>query len=59
MMGGLGEAVPYLVVLVAFGLVWFVVSRYKSIHDLPRKQQALLELGWLVLVYLFILAVSQ
>lgn len=59
MIGGLAEATPYLIVLVGCGVVWFVVSRYKSIHDVPRKQLALLGLGWLVLVYLFILAVSQ
>lgn len=59
MVGGLAEALPYLFVLVGYGLVWFVVSRYKSFHDVPRKQLALLGLGWLVLVSLFILAVSQ
>jgi len=59
MVGGLAEATRYLVFLVGCGLVWFVLSRYKSIHDIPRNQLVLLGLGWLALIYLFILAASQ
>jgi len=37
MVGGLAEALPHLFFLFGGGLVWFVVSRYKSFHDVPRK----------------------
>ena len=50
----MGVAIPFLVVGVGYGLIWFVVSRYRSINDVPRKQLALLGLIWLVLVFLAI-----
>lgn len=59
MLGGLADAARHLVFLMGCGLVWFVLSRYKSIHDIPRNHLALLGLGRLALIYLFILAVSQ
>ncbi|AHG48776.1 hypothetical protein RLEG12_07530 (plasmid) [Rhizobium leguminosarum bv. trifolii CB782] len=59
MVEGWSEAAPYLVVCLGWGFIWFFVSRYKSIHNVPRKQLALLGLGWFVLGFLFIFTLRQ
>lgn len=59
MVDGWSDAAPYLVVFLGWGFIWLFVSRYKSIHNVPRKQLALLGLGWFVLVFLFIFALPQ
>jgi hypothetical protein len=53
------EAIPFLIIFAMWGLLWPAISRYKSIHEVPRKQLVWLSFGMETLGLLFIYTLTR